>query len=383
MKRTLSILVSGAMALAGLAVAAPAANAATVDCQDVTRGQTVDGDLVVSQSAFSCVLNDVTVKGDVVVEAKRGSFAAQGGSHITGNVTAVNEPVSVSIHDGSVVDGDVTVSNATAQATITLRSKVRGNVNFTGNRSLLQVRGSTVEGNLAVTDNRGSSLAFYNSTIEGNLIFSRNTGGLKGVAANSIRNNTIGGNLECEANVAAPQGRDNVVGGTASGQCATFVKVEKPKPVVKFKPAAPYTLPGNHVVNGRDWRTTCEPYSRTQRCRTEIQATVVKMEAGRFVRETGWAFNNLTYLPYMTEAAWKGNPLGDLGATTNGLFDSAGRQWRTECDTAATGRDACRSYTMTTVYAAAPKAAGGYTFSQKNEWVFNNIVMFGGPEKRP
>ena len=37
---------------------------------------------------------------------------------------------------------------------------------------------------------------------------------------------------------------------------------------------------------------------------------------------------------------------------------------------------------MTTVYAAAPKAEGGYTFSQFNQWVFNNIVMFGGPEER-
>ncbi|WP_040283205.1 hypothetical protein, partial [Tessaracoccus massiliensis] len=67
---------------------------------------------------------------------------------------------------------------------------------------------------------------------------------------------------------------------------------------------------------------------------------------------------------------------------STGVFTSAGRQWRTECKTAATGGDACRSYTMTTVYAATPKAEGGYTFSQRNQWVFNNIVMFGGPEKR-
>ncbi|WP_040284716.1 glycoside hydrolase family 101 beta sandwich domain-containing protein [Tessaracoccus massiliensis] len=156
------------------------------------------------------------------------------------------------------------------------------------------------------------------------------------------------------------------------------------KPAVeKFVPQAPYTLPGLHKgLNGRDWMTKCEPYSQTERCRTDIWATVVLIENGQFVRKSGWAFNNLTYLPYMTEASWKGNPLGDLGATTNGLFDSAGRQWRTECKTPATGGDACRSYTMTTVYAATPKAEGGYTFSQKNEWVFNNIVMFGGPEKR-
>ncbi|WP_220488148.1 discoidin domain-containing protein [Tessaracoccus sp. MC1756] len=149
-----------------------------------------------------------------------------------------------------------------------------------------------------------------------------------------------------------------------------------------FVRTAPYTLAGRHTFNGRQWMTTCEPYSQTERCRTDIWATVVKVENGTFVRESGWAFNNLTYLPFMTREAWKGNPLGDAGSTNDGVFTSAGRQWRTECDTAATGRGACRSYTMTTVYAATAKPVGGYTFSQGNQWVFNNIVMFGGPEKR-
>ena len=45
-------------------------------------------------------------------------------------------------------------------------------------------------------------------------------------------------------------------------------------------------------------------------------------------------------------------------------------------------QDACRSYTMATVYAATPKTEGGYSFSQSNQWVFTNIVMFGGPAKR-
>ncbi|GAA4904839.1 hypothetical protein GCM10025789_25080 [Tessaracoccus lubricantis] len=150
----------------------------------------------------------------------------------------------------------------------------------------------------------------------------------------------------------------------------------------KFVRAAPYTMPGRHFLNGRDWNTTCEPYSQTERCRTDIWATVVKVQDGQFVRESGWAFNNLTYLPFMTRQAWKGNPLGDLGSTTNGVFTSGGRQWKTECDTAATGRGACRSYTMTTVYAATAKPGGGYAFSQSNEWVFNDIVMFGGPALR-
>lgn len=65
-------------------------------------------------------------------------------------------------------------------------------------------------------------------------------------------------------------------------------------------------------------------------------------------------FNNLTYLPFMERDEWKGNPLGETGAWTA----AGGRQWRTECDTAATGRNGCCSYTMTTVYSATlPRAS--------------------------
>ncbi|GAA4894285.1 hypothetical protein GCM10025789_09390 [Tessaracoccus lubricantis] len=148
----------------------------------------------------------------------------------------------------------------------------------------------------------------------------------------------------------------------------------------KFERTAPYTLPGVHKgLNGRDWNTTCEPYSQTERCRTDIWATVVVIEGGQFVRKSGWTFNNLTYLPYMTREAWGTNP---LGSTNEWTATTDGRKWRTECDTARTGRNGCRSYTYVTVYSATAKATGGYAFSQRNEWVFNNIVMFGGPELR-
>ncbi|GAA4888157.1 hypothetical protein GCM10025789_00470 [Tessaracoccus lubricantis] len=145
-----------------------------------------------------------------------------------------------------------------------------------------------------------------------------------------------------------------------------------PKPV--YKRTAPYTLAGEHNLNGRQWRTTCEPYSQTERCRTEIWATVITIQDGKFVRTTGWAFNNLTYLPYMTKSEWGANPLANTGSWT---AKTDGRQWRTECATPATGRDGCRTYAMVTVYKATAKPEGGYVFSQNNEWVFNNIVMFG------
>ncbi|WP_139650735.1 beta-galactosidase [Tessaracoccus massiliensis] len=151
-------------------------------------------------------------------------------------------------------------------------------------------------------------------------------------------------------------------------------------PVKKYVRTAPYTLPGLHKgLNGRDWNTTCEPYSQTERCRTDIWATIVVIENGQFVRKDGWTFNNLTYLPYMTREAWGANPLANTGEWT---ATTDQRNWLTECDTARTGRDGCRSYTFVTVYRATAKPEGGYVFSQTNEWVFNNIVMFGGPELR-
>lgn len=127
-----------------------------------------------------------------------------------------------------------------------------------------------------------------------------------------------------------------------------------------------YTTPGTHHVNGRLWRTSCEPYSQTSRCRTEIKATMIVARGGSFQRVDGWAFNNLTYLP-SPRSLWKGNPL----AMDKWWVDAKGRQWRTECDTPNTGRGACRTYVMTDV----PVLAGDQYLTVK-QWVFNNLVRF-------
>lgn len=157
---------------------------------------------------------------------------------------------------------------------------------------------------------------------------------------------------------------------TAKPTTMPTAKPTTPKP--NWAPSVPYTLPGHHVFNGRQWNTTCEKYSQTTRCRTDIWATtVVKTTTGYQVTQ-GWAFNNLTYLPLMTRAQWKGNPLGNTGTWTA----ADGRNWRTECDTATTGRGACRSYTLTTVNQATPKTGGGYTLRQSRQWVFDDLVLF-------
>ncbi len=135
--------------------------------------------------------------------------------------------------------------------------------------------------------------------------------------------------------------------------------------------AALYTTEGLHTVSGRDWRTTCEPYSQTERCRTEIWATVVQRAGDGFDRRQGWAFNNLTYVE-SPRSLWAGNPLGKTGEWTA----EDGRKWKTECDTAATGKNGCRSYSWAATVSATAQSSGGYRFSTDHTWVFNNMVRF-------
>ena len=133
-----------------------------------------------------------------------------------------------------------------------------------------------------------------------------------------------------------------------------------------------YVTPGQHTVNGRAWRTACEPYSQTTRCTTEIWASQVVKNGGRFDMRERWSFNNLTYVQ-SKRALWAGNPLGN---NNKGWTAKDGRKWKTECDTAVTGKNGCRSYVLSTVAVGTAKSSGGYRYSTKRDWVFNNIVVF-------
>ncbi len=146
------------------------------------------------------------------------------------------------------------------------------------------------------------------------------------------------------------------------------------KPVPTQKPIVPdvYNTPGYHTVNGRRWHTACEKYSQTTRCSTQIWATTVAYTGGRFVATNGWVFNNLTYLPGMTRQQWGSNPLANNTSWTA----ADGRKWRTECDTAATGRGGCRSYITADVIAASKKADGTYAYRWERKEILNNIVRF-------
>ncbi len=122
-----------------------------------------------------------------------------------------------------------------------------------------------------------------------------------------------------------------------------------------------YTQPGDHLVNGRYWKTTCDKYSTTVvRCTTSIYGEKRNNAGAKY---KGWVFNTLTYLP-SSRSAWSSNPLGNTGKFTG----TDGRKWKTECDTAATGRNGCRSYALT-----------GKGKSAK--WVVNNLVQFSTSSK--
>ena len=134
-----------------------------------------------------------------------------------------------------------------------------------------------------------------------------------------------------------------------------------------------YNQPGDHYVNGRYWRTSCEMYStKVVRCRTEIFATKVIQHNGKYYNHNGWVFNNLTYLP-SDKAQWEGNPLATNSSEPSKTEWSGddGRQWRTECNTPATGRGGCRSY----VWATNVVNING-TFVRQSTWVINNILQF-------
>ena len=137
-----------------------------------------------------------------------------------------------------------------------------------------------------------------------------------------------------------------------------------------------YSKAGTYALNNRLWKVACEPYSTTQRCLTEIWGTQVQTVRGQHQRVTGWQFNNLTYAP-SERSIWSKNLLGGFGRPGyQGDVTSAGRQWRVKCDTAVSGRNGCRTYILTNVVTATPSASGGYTFTAKPDYVFNNIVRF-------
>jgi len=173
-----------------------------------------------------------------------------------------------------------------------------------------------------------------------------------------------------EANPYRSSDHDPVIVGMQLGEVITPEPTPAPTVTVTVKPTPPsgdiYTTPGFHNVNGRKWMTTCEPYSATTRCFTYIWSTQIRYAGGQYVQINGWNFNNLTYVA-APRALWADNKL----AFTNSWTATDGRKWRTECDTAQTGRGGCRSYAKASVIEAT-----GSGYRQVEKFIFNNMVRF-------
>ena len=128
-----------------------------------------------------------------------------------------------------------------------------------------------------------------------------------------------------------------------------------------------YNQPGDHYVNGRWWKTSCAMYSsNVVRCTTQIWGSKVVVVNGAYTTQNGWVFNNLTYLPQL-RSTWGQNKLANTTAWT----DTDGSKWKTECDTAATGANVCRSYTYRTRI-----IRSGDNYVSASDWIFNNQVLF-------
>ncbi|MEO7588069.1 MAG: hypothetical protein ABIS84_08575 [Arachnia sp.] len=167
-----------------------------------------------------------------------------------------------------------------------------------------------------------------------------------------------------------------VGGGYGTARSTQVPEMEKcnTTPVKPTPPKTVYNTPGDRTVNGRNWRTTCEPYSKTTRCRTLIEATTVSQVNGRFVTSKGYVFNNLTYLP-SPRSLWKSNPLGyDTGSA--GWIAADGRKWRTECDTALTGRNGCRTFAVARVIETISRPGQPTAYTWVTKEIFNNMVQF-------
>lgn len=296
------------------------------------------------------------VVGDVVVP--RGVECGIN-ARIDGNITVLDS--GWLFMDGGNVTGNITADRANR---VQLRdARVAGNIIATGNRNDFNLYGMTIEGSVSVNGSMGE-VVIGSSLITGSVSVTNNT-----PEQFQVTGNTIGSNLVCERNNIAPAiGEVNIVSGSATGQCRSISE----RPTSGSGPVDVYITPGFHKVNNRMWRTACQSYSTTERCRTEIQATVVQYANGRFTAVNGWAFNNLTYKA-SSRAVWGGNPLGGYGKVkgTAEWFGSDGRQWRTECDTALTGRRGCRTWAVARVI---ENRNGQYVWVSKE--ILNNMVRF-------
>ncbi len=214
-RMTRILLVAVALAVAVAVVGAPTMARADEPCTGSIGAVTIDDNVQVPEGA-TCVLDGTTVEGNILVEP--GATLRATDITVGGNVqTDDGGAAEVTIVD-SHVDGDVQVfDSSTASVTGTV---VEGNVQFEDNDGDLEVLASDVDGDVQLFDNDGGT--------------------------KEIRDNTIGGNLQCKGNDPAPFGGSNVVEGNAEDQCSDLEDGGVPPPGdTRF-----VDVPLDHVFHG-------------------------------------------------------------------------------------------------------------------------------------
>jgi hypothetical protein len=149
----------------------------------------IDDDLEIAPGA-RCQLGDVEIVGNIKVA--RGATLDATAISVEGNIQAEGA-ASIKV-EASTIDGDIQVDDG---GPVTVRdTTLGGNLQLVSNDGALLARGLDIEGDVQVFEN-GSP------TIE-------------------LRDNRVGGNLQCKENTADPTGGDNQVEGNKEDQCSAL-----------------------------------------------------------------------------------------------------------------------------------------------------------------
>ena len=250
-KRLTSVLVGG-LALAGLGIVGPAHAALTTSCNGHASGVTVPGDLVV-QAGKACSLEDVTVKGNVRVAAGadlvgenltvEGNVTVQGDGYldlrestVTGNVANRGaygiylDYSEVNAYNGTGNNPDTflwtyeSIFNARVAATggsLLLESSVVDRAVQTTDTVYTDVLDSVVGGTLTVTGAEYGALV-CGSEVDGHATFASNDTGVQlgaggALGACDLGPSVWGGNVLVSGTTGLAEVSDNIIRGNLDG----------------------------------------------------------------------------------------------------------------------------------------------------------------------
>lgn len=222
MRRFLTVVLAGLLALAGGVVVSGQAFGAVVNCTGDLTG-TVNADVIVPSNS-TCNIQGATVNGNVSVQAG-GRIIINGGSTINGNVWAPSLGTDTqtfsegrtfsAIICNSKITGTVTLDKAPSEVTVGGTSRALGK-GCGGNSIGGNVTLANNTGPVSLSENGGPCQNVPGGTcgIGGNANVNSNTGPV------SVFDNNITGNLSCALN-GTITAAGNTVGGTKNGQCAS------------------------------------------------------------------------------------------------------------------------------------------------------------------